>query len=88
MGLPLEDGDCWDLAGVEPLSVLQTPGQAPGHTALIYPEDQALFSRRASHYMDRFGASAPGQIVKREYGLDVDHVTRQALTRVKRQKTD
>ena len=36
--------------------------------------------------VDRFGASAPGGIVMREYGLDVDHVTRQALARIGRQK--
>jgi transketolase len=36
--------------------------------------------------VDRFGASAPGEIVMREYGFSVDHVTRQALALVKRQK--
>jgi transketolase len=36
--------------------------------------------------VNRFGASAPGSVVMNEYGFDVDHVTRQALALVKRQK--
>jgi len=36
--------------------------------------------------VDRFGTSAPGEIVMREYGFSVDHVTQQALALVKRQK--
>jgi transketolase len=33
--------------------------------------------------VDRFGASAPGEIVLREYGFSVDHVTRRAIALVK-----
>jgi transketolase len=33
--------------------------------------------------VDRFGASAPGEIVLREYGISVDHVTQRALDLVK-----
>jgi transketolase len=36
--------------------------------------------------VDRFGASAPGEIVMREYGFSVERVTQQALAVVKRQK--
>jgi transketolase len=36
--------------------------------------------------VDRFGASAPGEIVMREYGFSVEHVTRQALELVKQRK--
>jgi transketolase len=36
--------------------------------------------------VDRFGASAPGEIVMREYGFSVEHVTRQALALVKQRK--
>jgi transketolase len=36
--------------------------------------------------VDCFGASAPGEIVMREYGFSVDHVTQQALALIKRQK--
>jgi transketolase len=36
--------------------------------------------------VDRFGASAPGEIVMREYGLTVDHVTQQAIAVVKQHK--
>jgi transketolase len=30
--------------------------------------------------IDRFGASAPGEIVLTEYGFTVDHIFQQALT--------
>jgi transketolase len=36
--------------------------------------------------VDRFGASAPGEIVMREYGFSVDHVSQRALAIVKQQK--
>ncbi len=36
--------------------------------------------------VDRFGASAPGEIVMREYGFSVDHVTQRALALIKGQK--
>jgi transketolase len=36
--------------------------------------------------VDRFGASAPGEIVMREYGFSVEHITQRALALVKRQK--
>jgi transketolase len=36
--------------------------------------------------VDRFGASAPGEIVMREYGFSVDQVTQRALALIKRQK--
>ena len=36
--------------------------------------------------VDRFGASAPGEIVMREYGFSVDHVTQEALALISRQK--
>jgi transketolase len=36
--------------------------------------------------LDRFGASAPGEIVMREYGFNVDYVTQRALDLVKQQK--
>jgi transketolase len=36
--------------------------------------------------VDRFGASAPGQIVMREYGFSVDHITQRALAMVKQNK--
>jgi transketolase len=36
--------------------------------------------------VDRFGASAPGEIVMREYGFSVDHVTQRALDLVKQRK--
>jgi transketolase len=36
--------------------------------------------------VDRFGASAPGEIVMREYGFSVDHVTQRALALVKHHK--
>jgi transketolase len=36
--------------------------------------------------VDRFGASAPGEIVMREYGFSVDHVSQRALAMVKQQK--
>jgi transketolase len=35
--------------------------------------------------VDRFGASAPGKIVMREYGFSVDHVVQQALALIKQQ---
>ncbi len=36
--------------------------------------------------VDRFGASAPGQIVMREYGFSVDHVIQRALDLIKQHK--
>jgi transketolase len=36
--------------------------------------------------VDRFGASAPGEIVMREYGFSVDHVTHRALEIAKQHK--
>jgi transketolase len=36
--------------------------------------------------VDRFGASAPGEIVMREYGFSVDHVSQRAFAMVKQQK--
>lgn len=36
--------------------------------------------------VDRFGASAPGETVMREYGFSVDHVVQQALAVLKQQK--
>ena len=36
--------------------------------------------------VDRFGASAPGEIVMREYGFSVDHVTQRALALVTHHK--
>jgi transketolase len=36
--------------------------------------------------VDRFGASAPGEIVMREYGFSVEHVTQRALDLVKQSK--
>jgi transketolase len=36
--------------------------------------------------VDRFGASAPGEIVMREYGFSVDHVSQRALAMVEQQK--
>ena len=36
--------------------------------------------------VDRFGASAPGEIVMREYGFSVDHVIQRALDLVKQYK--
>jgi len=36
--------------------------------------------------VDRFGASAPGETVMREYGFSVDHVVQQVLTVLKLQK--
>jgi transketolase len=36
--------------------------------------------------VDRFGASAPGEIIMREYGFNVEHVIQQTLAVVKRQK--
>jgi transketolase len=36
--------------------------------------------------VDRFGASAPGEIVRREYGFSVDHVSQRALAMVEQQK--
>jgi transketolase len=38
--------------------------------------------------VDRFGASAPGEIVMREYGFSIDAVTRQALELIRRRKKD
>ena len=36
--------------------------------------------------VDRFGASAPGTVVMKEYGFGVDHVTQRALALIERQK--
>ena len=36
--------------------------------------------------VDRFGASAPGEIVMREYGFSVDHVTQRALALINNKK--
>ncbi len=36
--------------------------------------------------VDRFGASAPGEIVMRKYGLSVENVLHQALTLIRQQK--
>ena len=36
--------------------------------------------------VDRFGASAPGEIVMREYGFSVEHVIQQALTVIKQHR--
>jgi transketolase len=36
--------------------------------------------------VDHFGASAPGEIVMREYGLNIENVTRKALALIKQQK--
>jgi transketolase len=36
--------------------------------------------------VDRFGATAPGEIVMREYGFSVDHVAQEALALIRRQK--
>jgi transketolase len=36
--------------------------------------------------VDRFGASAPGEIVMREYGFSVDHVIQQTLAVIKQHK--
>jgi transketolase len=36
--------------------------------------------------VDRFGASAPGEIVMREYSFSVDHVTQRALALVTHHK--
>ncbi|MCJ7680062.1 MAG: hypothetical protein MUP70_04985 [Candidatus Aminicenantes bacterium] len=36
--------------------------------------------------VDRFGASAPGEIVMREYGFSVEHIIQQALAVIKQHK--
>ena len=36
--------------------------------------------------VDRFGASAPGNVVMNEYGFNIDHIIQQALAVVKQQK--
>jgi transketolase len=36
--------------------------------------------------VDRFGASAPGEIVMREYGFSVENVLQQALALITQQK--
>ena len=36
--------------------------------------------------VDRFGASAPGEIVMREYGFSVEHIVQRALAVIKPQK--
>jgi transketolase len=33
--------------------------------------------------VDRFGASAPGNVVMSEYGFSVDHVTQQAIATIR-----
>jgi transketolase len=38
--------------------------------------------------VDRFGASAPGEVVMREYGFSVEHVVQQVVAVIKRQKKD
>ncbi len=38
--------------------------------------------------VDRFGTSAPGEIVMREYGFSVEHVVQQVVAVIKRQKKD
>jgi transketolase len=36
--------------------------------------------------VDRFGASAPGNTVMKEYGFNIEHVIQRALAMIKRQK--
>jgi transketolase len=38
--------------------------------------------------VDRFGASAPGEVVMREYGFSIEHVVQQVVAVIKRQKKD
>jgi transketolase len=38
--------------------------------------------------VDRFGASAPGEVLMREYGFSVEHVVQQVVAVIKRQKKD
>jgi transketolase len=38
--------------------------------------------------VDRFGASAPGEIVMREYGFSVEHLVQQVVAVIKRQKNE
>ncbi len=82
---------CWNLFDAQPLEYREAV-LPPGVPMLAIEAGVSLGWRPYVGSgievigVDRFGASAPGKIVMREYGFSVDHVTQQALAVVKREK--
>jgi len=82
---------CWNLFDAQPVEYrdavlpLEVPmlaieaGVSLGWRPYVGPSIEVIG-------VDRFGASAPGEIVMREYGFSVDQVTQRALALIKRQK--
>ncbi len=82
---------CWNLFDTQPVSYREAvlPPEVPmlaieagvslGWRSYVGPGLNVIG-------VDRFGASAPGGIVMREYGFSADHVTQQALAIVKQPK--
>jgi transketolase len=82
---------CWNLFDAQPVEYREAvlPPEVPilaieagaslGWRPYVGPGIEAIG-------VDRFGASAPGEIVMREYGFSVDHVTQRALEIAKQHK--
>ena len=82
---------CWNLFDVQPIEYreavfpLEVPmlaieaGVSLGWQPYIGPGIATIG-------VDRFGASAPGEIVMREYGFSVENVLQQAFALIKQQK--
>jgi transketolase len=81
---------CWNLFDAQPVEYREAV-LPPGVPMLVIEAGVSLGWRPyvgpgiAMIGVDRFGASAPGEIVMREYGFSVDHVTQRALALVKQQ---
>jgi transketolase len=82
---------CWNLFDAQPAEYKEAV--LPPHVPMLAIEAGVSLGWRP--YVgsgievigvDRFGASAPGETVMREYGFSAEHVTQQALAVVKRQK--
>jgi transketolase len=82
---------CWHLFGAQPIEYREAvlPPEVPmlaleagvslGWQPYVGPGIAVIG-------VDRFGASAPGEIVMREYGFSVEHVAQEALALIRRQK--
>jgi transketolase len=82
---------CWNLFDAQPVEYREAvlPSEVPmlaieagvslGWRPYVGPGIEVIG-------VDRFGASAPGEIVMREYGFSVEHVIQQALAVMRRKK--
>jgi transketolase len=82
---------CWNLFDTQPVEYREAV-LPPGIPMLAIEAGVSLGWRPyvgpgiATIAVDRFGASAPGEIVMQKFGFSVDHITQRALDLVKEQK--